>query len=389
MVTTATILPKRVGAIGPYVYRLAKELARESYVDVIGFGSGKEETKNFCIQTIEFNRQIFAGSKLTGYTLSNIQLFKKISCLHKVFPIDILHIHDPYLGFMATLCKFNFHIPTICTIHNEMKTALFIRACDKILAVSEYIRKIFYEKLKISLDKVDVLSVAVDTDVHKPIIGMEEAKRELGLCGRDIVLFVGRKCYEKGPQVLIEALPEIVKHNPKALAVLIGPDYHFRSSSSTYTEFLRDRVKKLKVGDHVVLKGFVPEDVLRCYHNAADVFVCPSVWQEPLGLVILEALAHEKPVVATNVGGIPEIISNLYNGLLVPPNNSKELANAIILLLNDDELRRRLGRNGRKVVERKFSFEVICRQCLNIYDQIISKKLMHTHMSEAFKKVVP
>jgi len=372
MVTTATVLPERVGAVAPYVYRLAKELADKSYVDVIGFGNGKERTNNLCVQAFKFNNQIFGVSKLTGYTISNIQFFEKITRLNKVFPIDILHIHDPYLALVTALCKFSFHIPVVCTVHNEAKIPLFIPTCDRILAVSAYLRRVFHEKGKIGLDKIDVLPVAVDTNVHKPAIGVEETKKELGLYDHKVILFVGRKCFEKGPQILIEALPEIVEHNPKAVAVLVGPDYHFGSSSTTYTEFLMERVRELKVENHVIFKGYVPEAVLRSYYNVADVFVCPSIWQEPLGLVILEALAYEKPVVASDVGGIPEIISNLFNGLLVPPKDSKELASAILHLLDDDELRRTLGKNGKKIVEQRFSFAVIGRQCLDIYRKIIS-----------------
>lgn len=370
-IATANMLPKRRGAIAPYVYTLSKELSRTNFIDILGLGKGKEETKNLRIQTFAYNRHIL--NILLGYAFFNAQLLKKVLNIHKVFPIDVLHIHDPYLGFMATVCKLSFRIPVVCSLHNEVKTIMPIQGCDKILVVSRYLKKFLFHKKKMDESKIRILPVAVDVKKYKPTQNKEQAKKELGLQDCKVILFVGRKCIEKGPQVLIKAIPKVIEYYPKTTFVLIGPDYYFGSFSKAYSEFLVALAMKLGVEERLVLKGFLPENALRQYYDVADVFVCPSVWQEPLGVTILEALAYEKPVVASNVGAIPEIIGNGINGLLVPPNNPKALADAIIYLFENDELANRFGKNGRKLVQQEFSFEVIGKRCLDVYREILSK----------------
>ena len=193
----------------------------------------------------------------------------------------------------------------------------------------------------------------------------------MGFRNHKIVLFVGRKCFEKGPQVLIKALPKIIQHDPGILAVLIGPDYSFGGNSSVFTKLLITQAEELHVQQNVIFEGHISNEAKKLYYNAADVFVCPSIWQDPSPTVIKEALSFGKPVVATNVGGTSAIITHGYNGLLVSPNDAEALADAVNLLLTDHEYAEKLGSNGRKVVEKKFNFKTVSEDCLKIYNQLV------------------
>jgi glycosyltransferase involved in cell wall biosynthesis len=119
------------------------------------------------------------------------------------------------------------------------------------------------------------------------------------------------------------------------------------------------------------LAGFVPERLLPYYYNAADYFVVPSSSGEGLPLVLLEAMACGLPVIATIVGGIPEIIENMINGVLVPPRNPEAMAETISTLLSNKELGETIGNGARKIVEEKFTWEENLRLLQEVYDDFL------------------
>jgi glycosyltransferase involved in cell wall biosynthesis len=136
--------------------------------------------------------------------------------------------------------------------------------------------------------------------------------------------------------------------------------------------FLKAQAKFLGIEDRVVFMGYVPDDVLPEVFRMADVFVLPSVSSEAFGIVVLEAMASGVPVVATDVGGIPEVVKENEAGLLVPPGNELELREAIQKLLNDEELRKQYGSKGRKAVEEKYSWDKVVVEIEKIYEEILS-----------------
>lgn len=372
------ILPNKVGAIEPFAYGLAKELSKENVVDVFGFGNGSKKIGNMCIRTFTYQPNIKTFSEaVLGYhgrgILYNAYLLKDILNSHQNQPIDIIHVHTLHSSLAATICKPVLQIPFVISVHNKIRTALPIKWSDMILANSEYIRKFLIKERRLRSNQVKVLPIAIDTTRFKPEKDIKKVKEKLGLSDSRVILFVGRKCPEKGPQTIIEALPRIILHNPDILAIFIGPDYFFDANSTAYTEMLKIRAKELHVEDHVIFKSFIPECDLTQYYNAADVFVCPSIWQEPSGMVILEALACERPVVASNVGGIPEIILHGINGILVSPSKSKEIAEAVGYLLENPDFAKKLGKNGRRMVVEKYSFETVGKLCLKIYEKILNQ----------------
>jgi len=141
------------------------------------------------------------------------------------------------------------------------------------------------------------------------------------------------------------------------------PNYH-RKIMRLITEISEKTVHK------VVYLGPKKSRELLQYYQSASVVVMPSL-SESFGNVILESLACETPVIASSVGGIPEIISSYENGILVPPNNEVKLAEAIQYLLSDEDIRQRLGRCGRKIVMEKYSLEVVTQKLLGVYKKLL------------------
>jgi len=371
------IIPNRIGAIEPYVYELARNLSFNHSVHIFGTGNGEEKVGRMHVKAFGYNESLphllepSFGYRLAYQIPFNIYLFKEFCNLNKCKHVDVLHIHDANSGFAATALKKMFNTPLVCSVHNEIRSIKSVQSCDKILAVSNYIRDFLVEKRGLSEDKVDVLNMAVDTNLCKRKRKMENAKKDLGLSNHNIILFVGRKCPEKGIEILVDALPEIVDSNPKTLAILVGPDYMFGLNSEDYTKVLKKRIKKLGVEKNALFVNFVSQYTLELFYEAADLLVFPSIWQEPFGKVILEAMCYEIPVVASAVGGVPEIVENERNGLLVRPGDSVELARCVNYLLKNPIYAQSLGAEGRKTVLKKFTFNQVVRRCCEVYDKII------------------
>ena len=190
-----------------------------------------------------------------------------------------------------------------------------------------------------------------------------------------VVLFCGRLAVNKGLTVLAEAAPAVLKSFPNTRFVLVGQDMGVRDR-------LEKRLAELGVKDRFLLTGHVQDDALfRSAYGACDVFVLPSEY-EAFGLVLLEAMASEKPVVASAVGGMPEVVGGPNKvagvqasecGLLVNYEDALALAEAISKLLGDDGLRRRMGAAGRERVRRQFNWDAVTAAILSIYDGLLRR----------------
>lgn len=175
-----------------------------------------------------------------------------------------------------------------------------------------------------------------------------------------VLLHVGRGVRAKGLGVLLDSLKYL--EDPVSLKI-DGP-----VGDIQYIEEIIGSNHKRKMGIHEVeLLGYVNEGKLLELYQRASIFVAPSLTEE-FGIVNLEALSCETPVVASAVGGIREIIKNDVNGLLVPPNDPTKLGDALKKLLGNKELREKYGINGRRIVKEHFSWDIIAKELISIYE---------------------
>jgi glycosyltransferase involved in cell wall biosynthesis len=188
----------------------------------------------------------------------------------------------------------------------------------------------------------------------------ERTRRELGLDGDTVIGYVGRLVRLKGLAYLLRAFEKLLKdsHSIHLLIVGYGPE---RSS-------IESAVSKL--GLKTTITGWVERRNVPHYVSAMDILVNPSL-TEGLPLTVMEAMAMQKPVVATDVGGTSDLISNGLNGFLVPPHDTRSISTAINTLLLDPRLRHTMGIAGRRIIEENFSWDVIVPKVEKVYEEAL------------------
>ena len=169
------------------------------------------------------------------------------------------------------------------------------------------------------------------------------------------LLFVGRIVTQKGLHILLEAIEDIFVRYPKATLRIVGGINFGSTEEDNYLRLLRTQASAW--GDRIIFAGPIPHDRITAEFAQADLFVCPSVWNEPLGMVNAEAMACGLPIVAFARGGIPEVIGDA--GILVREISAQALATAINTVLDDLDLRSRLSQRGIERVRTELNWQTI------------------------------
>jgi glycosyltransferase involved in cell wall biosynthesis len=296
------------------------------------------------------------------HLLLRINVFPKLAFAKLLNNYDLIHFCDeedlsfPFFSAFVNKPKI-MHSLTPNAFEaiqrNFFQKNVFKRIAQMYIPCSFQIEK--YLKIGINPNKIlDRKSVGVNSTTFKP----DESKRLDSL-----VLFVGRLQKIKGVHILLQALPHL---KIPVHAVIIGP---FDQENPQYSDELRKAVKMINAqGKHKVeLLGRKNEAELVPWYQKAAFLVAPHIDQICGGLTTLEALSCATPVIATG----DEVVKDKANGLLVPPNDVEKLTNAINQLLLDKELRRKLGLNGRKIIEEQYSWSVIVQDMKNAYEKLL------------------
>ncbi|MBA2810656.1 glycogen synthase [Streptomyces sp. KM273126] len=300
---------------------------------------------------------------------------------------ELVHSHTWYANLAGHLGKLLYGIPHVMTAHSleplrpwkaeqlgggyalsswAERTA--IEAADAVIAVSGAMREdILGSYPTLHPDRVRVVHNGIDTTLYQPDHGREVLDR-IGLdTGRPYVLFVGRITRQKGVPHLLRAVRDI---DPAAQVVLCAGapdtpeiDQEFRA--------LFQELSAVREGLHWIPRMLPRTEVIQLLTHAS-VFVCPSVY-EPLGIVNLEAMACGTAVVASRVGGIPEVVEDGVTGLLVPTGDDFEarLTRALDSLLADPETAARLGAAGRERAVREFGWDAVARRTVHLYEEVL------------------
>ena len=293
----------------------------------------------------------------------------------------IVHTHTSKAGFLGRVAAKGAGIPIIIhTPHGHVffgyfgafKTKIFIflerlasRITDKIVALTHG-EKEDYLFFKIAdKEKFVVINSGIELEKFKelPFPLKQDFKKELGIPQNALIVgTVGRLVPVKGLKFLIEAAREIISRYPNTFFVFTGDGYLRRD--------LEKRASDLGIKENVVFLGW-RNDAAKII-SVTDIFVLPSL-NEGMGRVLAEAMALGKPIVASNVGGIPDLVIHGKNGFLVPSKNSRELAKYIQILLEDKEKREKMGREGREMAG-NFSHEIMIKKISRLYKELKIQK---------------
>ena len=229
---------------------------------------------------------------------------------------------------------------------------------DRVICVSDYIRRQAVAVFPEYTDRFSVVLNATDPDVFKPYD--DEAIRQLqGVIkierNKKYLLYVGRLMPIKGVHILIEAFNEIHRRMPDVRLIITGPSFFGGTAKTAYEQELVSLAEL--VNDAVIFTGFLPHEKLKYLYSAAYIVVFPSVWPEPFGLVMLEAMASGSCLVASAVGGIPEVVESGINGVLVKPADAGALAHAVCSTLSEPELMRRMEIMARQKIVANHTWE--------------------------------
>ncbi|MEW6716762.1 MAG: glycosyltransferase family 4 protein [Chloroflexota bacterium] len=305
------------------------------------------------------------------FTLPNVMdLFLSLSKLIRIIQseeIEVINTHHRFASLVCRLASRETGVPLVSTMHEFLGDhKLLTRAGmgDKVVVLSSMVKRAVVETYKLKPDRVEVIPVGIP--VPPPLKEAQKASltKDLGLEAQaPIIVCIGRLIARKGQKYLLQAIPGVLKSHPQAQFLFVGVGDDQPALEALARELgITEQVRFLGTRDDV------PNLIGLC-----DFTVLPSL-QEEFGIVLLESFAQKKPVVATTVGGIPEIVQEEENGLLVPPRDSRALSEAINGLLGDRKRLKRLGENGYRLVLEQYSVEAFLDKTEDLYKSLSGRR---------------
>jgi glycosyltransferase involved in cell wall biosynthesis len=294
----------------------------------------------------------------------------------------IVHTHNSKAGFVGRLAARIAGVPVVIhTVHGfafhgqepawrqflyRSLEKLASHLCDRMIFISQPLIDWALKEGVTKKDKIVKIYSGIDLNEFQPatLDEKQRAREKWGIGPNDPVVGIVSKLWEgKGHEVLIKAFKDVKKDINRAKLVIVGEGY--------LEDKLRSLTDNLGLTDSVIFTGFQSDvsTVIRVF----DVAVLPSFF-EGMGRVLLEAMAMEKPVVASRVGGIPDIVKDGINGFLTTPGDTKELGDALKILLNDKRLATRMGKEGRKGVTAEFSADMMVNAIKDVYKASLERK---------------
>ncbi|MGQ9780426.1 MAG: glycogen synthase [Bacillota bacterium] len=290
---------------------------------------------------------------------------------------DLIHCHTWYTTFAGFLARTLYAKPLVVTVHSleplrpwkkeqlgpggyRLSTWMEetgLLAADLVIAVSGAMRDDLLRTYPVPETRIRVIHNGIDPQRFRPVKGKNVLRRR-GL-KEPYILFVGRISRQKGLDVLLAAAPLL----PPETTVVVCAG---AADTPELAEEMRTRARSLP--NVRWYEETVPHEELVELYSHATVFVCPSRY-EPFGLINLEAMACGRPVVASRTGGIPEVVADGVTGILVPPGEPRDLADAVSALLADPQRAATMGAAGRRRVEEEFTWEKVARKTLGVYTE--------------------
>lgn len=359
-----------IGGVEQYVYYISKELVNYPNCEVKVICANEASNIDAEVyNSINIQRLKYYGKIAnTNVTLSLPTILYKEE-------FDIIHTHIPTpwsSDWSNIICRLKnkplvvtYHndiigngiANTIANIYNSTALKLLLNKADKIIITQDdYIQS---EHLQNYKDKIITIPNGVDTNLFKPTSN-EKTPNQI------FFLSVLDKFHKyKGLDYLLDSLVKVKNEIPNVKLIIGG--------QGELLEFYKNKTKELGIEDNVEFKGFLSDEDVIKYYQESELFVLPSIssLQEGFGIVVLEALSCQTPVISTEIVGVSDDVIETNSGIILKPKDTQGLYESIVKILTDKELMKSMGINGRKLVKDKYEWKKIAASIHNLYEELI------------------
>jgi 1,4-alpha-glucan branching enzyme len=377
--------PHMVGGLGQHVYDISRYLVMQDVEVHIITPRVKDYPDYETLAGVQIHRVGYPTCEASpddfkGWTFTfNSEAIREAVHLNaRIGGFDLVHAHDWMVAYAGRSVSKIFSIPLVTTIHateygrnlglhnrtqreiNEIEKNLALEA-NQIICCSQYMQDEISSLFGVHRTSIKIIPNGVEPEQFIELPEDPQVKfdpREKAL------VFLGRLVPEKGVWQLLHCFQRVLESIPEARLYIVGRGPQKR--------VLEQRAQKLGISERVVFTGFLREKERNYVYNQAKVAVFPSLY-EPFGIVALEAMTTNTPVIVSEVGGLSEIVVHRQTGLKVPPGHESKLAEAIIEILSDKQFAEQLAANAAELVESVYNWQTIARSTIDIYKEVIKR----------------
>jgi glycosyltransferase involved in cell wall biosynthesis len=359
-----------IGGASEYLLTLGEGLTERGHNVVVVSGGGElgERARRFSskyVDTVPLSSRIARRTELRQAANLARSVYE-VTRIVRDERVAVIHSHHRFAALVGRIVSAFTGVPLVSAMHEirrDARTLTRLGLGQRVVTLSETMRDFVIETYGVDSERVRVIPMGIDVPPPISAARREELRTDLGLrAGEPVIGCVARLVGRKGHAYLVDAMRDVSKTHPEARLLLVG--------DGDKREALEQAVRELGLEANVLFLGFrsdVPELL-----ELVDFTVLPSL-QEEFGLVLLESMVHEKPVVATSIGAIGEIVKTAENGLLVPPHDGEALARSILAMIDDPGAAIEMGKRGRELVERRYTRRAFLDETEALYRDLVAK----------------
>jgi len=377
--------PRIVGGIARHCEGLARALAHqghEVYVFTLDFPGAPDYEELEGVRIYRTRSEVGHPNFLTWVLLFNHFIEKRMAVVNQLAKFDVLHVHDWLTGPAAMGFKHLIEKPLVFTAHSTEhgRSGLHVPdsftidglewwstyEADKIVVTSGSMKGEVCGHFHVSDSKVKIIPNGIDTSKYGGPVDKGAIRARYGIQPHEkLILCIGRLVPQKGIEYLINAVPIVARRRPEAKFIIAGDGW--------YRDHLEWVANNTGQRWRITFTGFISDQDLIALTKSADVLVVPSVY-EPFGIVALEGMAAGVPVVASQVGGLPDFIKHDHTGVLTYPRNPESIAWGIDHLLSNPGHAEWLVNNAREVLQKAYSWDAIGKSTGDLYKEVAEGK---------------
>ena len=298
--------------------------------------------------------------------------------------IDVVHSHNfhhflPEYGLALTRLREEMGIPTFLTVHEmwgEFLCGDLLKRTnwDTVIAVGQHVYGDVIAQVP-GVDNLVLINHGIDTNMFSPVVTGEGLRRELSLEGKRIILHPARLLPWKGVHLTVEAMRTVIERYPDVHLIVTDTQeiVDWVNELEGYRERVLEMIEEYGLQGHITMKSFDFFDLPHAY-AMAEIVVYPTSGEEPFGLVPLEAMASQKPVIVSRSGGLVESVIDGVTGFVTAKGNAEQLADRLLVLLENPQLGQRFGREGRRLVKKDFSRDRMAEEVMELYEQALEAR---------------